>query len=43
MIPCRTHLVLISPLVGERVQSRLAGREGRVLEHKVKCFRAKNR
>jgi hypothetical protein len=43
MTPCRTHLVLISPPVGERVQNRLAEHEGRVLEHKVGCFRAKTR
>lgn len=43
MTPCRTHSVLISPPVGELVQNRLAEHEGRVLEHKVKCFRAKNR
>jgi len=43
MIPCRTHLVLISLPVGERVQNRLAEHEGRVLEHKVRCFRATDR
>lgn len=40
MTPCRTHLVLISLPVGEQVQNRLAEHAGRVLEHKVRCFRA---
>lgn len=40
MTPCRTHLVLISLRVGERVQNRLFEHEGRVLERKVICFRA---
>ncbi len=43
MTPCRTHLVLTSLPVGERVQNRLAEHEGKVLEHIVRCFRAKNR
>ena len=43
MIPCRTHLMSISLPVGERVQNQLAEHEGRVLERKVRCFRATNR
>lgn len=43
MTPCRIHLALISQLVGERVQNRLAEHEGRVLVYKVRCFRAENR
>lgn len=43
MTPCHTHSVLISLPVDELVQNRLAEHEGRVLEHEVKYFRAKNR